>query len=540
MRTNVLQASRGQRVGAWIDRALSVPFPGWARRRMESRAKFAFGQTMMTALSGYHRGARRDRPNENWLTRQVSADAAILDDLAILRDRSRDLISNNPIASAIHRAIVDNVVGTGMRPQARIDAEALGIPKETAELVAASAEAAWDRAAPYLDVGMRTDAYGLQRIVAQALIADGESFALPRMVSEPNRPVETAVDVIEGDRVDTPPGVVGDNLRNGIVLGKRRQPVAYWIADEHPGDVWLSTAAAKEIKWRKVRTFDEFGRRNVIHVYRVERPGQTRGRPLLAPVMDEIAEFGRYTEAERVAARAAACITYIVTAADPWLTANAGATETDPDGRRIEELVPGTIPYLGPGQSIVPFNPQRPGNTFEPYVYAMLRQIGAGIGLPLELVLLDFSKTNYSSARSAILEARRFFTQMQRLVIDRLCQPLWDAVLEEAWLTGRLPGVADFYGMRDLWTRCDWIAPGWGWVDPVKEIQASRDAIDGNLSTLAEECAAQGRDWQAVMRQRKREQDYAAAIGLQAAAPPAAAGAMVQVRDNEDAEDADA
>lgn len=538
---NVLQASRGQRLGAGIDRALSVLFPGWARRRMESRARFLQGQTMMTALTGYHRGARRDRPHENWLTRQTSADAAILDDLAILRDRSRDLIANNAIAAAIHRAIVDNVVGTGMRPQARIDAEALGITPEVAELVAASAEAAWERAVPWLDVGMRTDAYGLQRIAAQAVLSDGESFGVPMMVAEPNRPIETAIDVIEADRVDTPPGQTGENLRNGIVLGKRRQPVAYWIADRHPGDAMLmSSPQTKEIRWRKVRTFDDFGRRNVIHVYRVERPGQTRGRPLLAPVMDEIVEFGRYSEAERVAARAAACITYIVRAADPWVTGNAAADETDADGKRIEELVPGTIPYLAPGQDITAFNPQRPGNTFEPYIYVALRQIGAGIGLPLELVLLDFSKTNYSSARAAILEARRFFGQLQRLIVDRFCQPVWDAVLEEAWLTGRLPGVADFYGARDLWTRADWIAPGWGWVDPVKEIQASRDAVDGNLSTLAEECAGQGRDWQSVMRQRARELKFARQLGIPEPADAAPAPAAVTVTDAGEGDERDA
>ena len=48
-------------------------------------------------------------------------------------------------------------------------------------------------------------------------------------------------------------------------------------------------------------------------------------------------------------------------------------------------------------------------------------------------------------------------------------------------------------------------------------------AIDAGLSTLADECAAQGRDWEDVMAQRKREQDRAKELGIEEPAPPTAA-----------------
>ena len=42
-------------------------------------------------------------------------------------------------------------------------------------------------------------------------------------------------------------------------------------------------------------------------------------------------------------------------------------------------------------------------------------------------------------------------------------------------------------------------------MDPENEVKASVDAVDNNLSTLAEEAAAQGQDWEENLEQRARE-----------------------------------
>jgi capsid protein len=96
-------------------------------------------------------------------------------------------------------------------------------------------------------------------------------------------------------------------------------------------------------------------------------------------------------------------------------------------------------------------------------------------------------------------------------------------VLEEAWLMEELPAVDLMGAQRDDWMRVSWVGPGWGWVDPVKEVESSTLAIGGGLSTLADECAAQGRDWEDVMNQRKREKDLMDELGL-TPAPPIAPG----------------
>ena len=126
-----------------------------------------------------------------------------------------------------------------------------------------------------------------------------------------------------------------------------------------------------------------------------------------------------------------------------------------------------------------------------------------------------------------MLEARRFFKCDQVWLAQRLCQPCWEWVLEEAWLREDLPPVNLFGEQREDWLKASWIAPGWGWVDPVKEVNSSKLAIEGRLSTLADECAAQGRDWEDVLAQQKREQDRRQELGLLDPVAPTGAAAIV-------------
>jgi len=142
-----------------------------------------------------------------------------------------------------------------------------------------------------------------------------------------------------------------------------------------------------------------------------------------------------------------------------------------------------------------------------------LRAISAALGLPYELVAKDFSKTNYSSARAALLEARRYFKVKQEWLSRKLCQPVWDMVLEEAYLKGEL-GSVSFYDKRNYWSGATWIAPGWEWVDPLKEAKAAEVGLKNGIVTHSDLYSAQGKDWEESFEQRKRELDKMNELGL--------------------------
>ncbi len=97
-----------------IDKAISFVSPSTGLKRWQAR-------THMAMLGGYT-GARRDRrQTREWNAVSGSADNVTLDDLPILRDRSRDLLRNAPLATGAVNTLVTNVIGTGLHPQSHID-----------------------------------------------------------------------------------------------------------------------------------------------------------------------------------------------------------------------------------------------------------------------------------------------------------------------------------------------------------------------------------------------------------------------------------
>ena len=128
----------------------------------------------------------------------------------------------------------------------------------------------------------------------------------------------------------------------------------------------------------------------------------------------------------------------------------------------------------------------------------------------------DFSKTNYSSARAALLEARRYFKMRQEWLSRKLCQPVWEMVLEEAYLRREI-SADTFYENKRYWTGASWIAPGWEWVDPLKEAQAAEVGLKNGIVTFSDIYAQEGKDWEESFEQRKREETKIKELGLEQA-----------------------
>lgn len=489
-----------QKSSSALDTLISVFSPRLALKREQSRAR-------LELLRAY-RGAERSRGREGWVPTSASADAALLPDLKELRDRSRDLNRNDGTANSITNTVNVNVVGSGIRPQSRVDRRGLKIDDLTAAEFEEAAERTWSRWYPIADSQNRMDFYEIQSLVERQILESGEVLVLPLRIENEGRFLPLGLEVIEADRLQTPRDKQGvANIRDGVELGERGQPVAYWINTQHPGDFRFPGPSGEFIRYPAMNP--RTGEKLIHHLYWVKRPRQTRGEPFFAPVLNHFKDLADYMEAELMAARIQACFALIFESPDPMGSAIGNSALTDSQGRRLEEIVPGLVHYAAPGEKAEMVNPSRPSAPFEPFVDRVIRFIGAALGLPYELVVKDFSKVNYSSARAALLEARRFFRSRQRWLSSRLNQPVWEWVQREAWLQGHLPGVNLFAQDADLWLRARWIAPGWGWVDPVKEVNASVTAIQNGLSNLATEVAAvHGDDWQEVAHQTKREQAF--------------------------------
>lgn len=497
--------SRAERIGSRLDRAVELVAPAWALRRQVARVRsHLFRQAFPSG--------RGQRLHADWNPVGLSGDAAIAD-LADLRARARDLVRTEPHAASLIRVLEENVVGTGIRPQSRATADETGLPQTLVDEWNRATDrvfAAWANSTLADATGAGTF-WELQRLIFRAFKMDGEAIVHPVYLPEDGAPrvVRVAIEVVPAERLGTPTGQAADALpenlaariRQGVEVGNRDQALAYWIADGNPDD----PVRYPDVSWRRIRKYRE-GRPNVLHLFRREQADQHRGVPVLATVLSTFRMLSKYLEAELTAARVAACISMFVTRSGMADELPPGfELAGDNDGRILERLEPGVIEYLDPGETIQAFKADRPGTTFDPFVTRMLRAIAAAVGLPYELLVRDFSRTNYSSMRAALLETRRGFRCDQALLANLVLQPIRELVLEDAYARGLLPRVPGFLDIRRALFRTRWVPPAWGWVDPTKEIQASRDAVAGGLSTLADEASSNGQDWKDVAEGRARE-----------------------------------
>jgi lambda family phage portal protein len=460
-----------------------------------------------------HRGASlTSRELSSWRPMQGSPDSDLLDELPTLVARSRDLVRNHGVASGAIQTIVDNVVGPGLRLSALPDYKALGKDKEWADAWSRKTEALWRSWADSTecDAARSLNFNGLTTQIFRSGMINGEGLALPIWLPQSTRTFATTIQLVEADRLSNPGDRQNDrSIRGGIEVDRYGAPLAYWISKNHPGDHHLGLNVSSE-HYERIPAYTRFGRKRVIHVHDKERTGQNRGKPILTCVMPLFKMLDHYERSELQAAVVNAMIAaFIETPMDSEsISEMFGGSSEDYLAARNEwqvKLQGGAVIPVFPGDKVAPFTPSRPNSAYSSFVENVLRHIGAGLNLPFELLMKDFSKTNYSSARAALMEAWRYFLGRRSWLATYWAKPVYELWLEEA-VNKNLIEAPGYYDNKALWSRCKWIGPGRGWIDPVKEAKASKIRLDTGLSTLEDECASQGLDWEEVLEQRAREQ----------------------------------
>ncbi len=462
------------------------------------------------AMDSPHRGASHTaRELSSWQPTQGSADADLLGDLPTLVSRSRDLIRNHGVASGGIQTLIDNVVGTGLRLSAKPDYVALGKTKEWADEWSKKTEALWRGFAESTecDAHRSLNFAGLTALVFRSTLENGEALALPLWLPNAGDAYATKIQMVEPDRLSTPINKHTDkNLRGGIELDRYSAPKAYWVAKHHPGDGFFNSPANE---WQRIPARSAFGRERVLHIFNKERVGQHRGKPILSSVLPMFKMLDHYERSEMQAAVVNAMIAAFVESPMDMESINelfGGSSEEYLNARKdwSVQLKGGSIIPVFPGDKVTPFTPSRPNTGYADFVENILRHIGNGLNMPYELLMKDFSKTNYASARASLMEAWRHFMTRRQWLGNSWARRVYVLWLEEAVNKGLIE-AKDFYANKTAWTRCKWIGPGRGWIDPVKEAKASILRMDNNISTLEDECAIQGLDWEDVLEQRARE-----------------------------------
>jgi lambda family phage portal protein len=486
------------RINRWVDGAIAVVSPRRAVRRAHYRRmdKDPDYREMMTAVlraRGY-RAAKSGDTVTPWIGSGRSADAEILTDLPTLRNRSREVARDDPVASGLIWTFVRNVIGTGLRPQARTDD-----PEKNKRIEAVFRSRMNDLSpADNLPHGLS------QALKFRRVIEDGEMLVKlsKRSAGEP-----VIFEHIEADRLATPMDIgarrTEGEIRDGVEKDRNGIPVAYWIAKRHPGDTF-SLATARRTDFERVEP------RAIKHLRIIERPGQTRGVPMFHAILQDLRDLDLLLLASLKRVQIAACLAVFIKSEGDVEEVLEGTAKKE--GYVLDQrLEPGMIFKLPLNDDVSTLLPNFPTPEFESFVIMIARRIGAALGVSWQIVLKDFVKSTYSSARTDLLEARQAYTFLQRWFIDSYLVWEWRQVLEDARLRGdpRMAGVTD----EDI-DRVQWIPNGWRWVDPVKEVMAIKTALELGLTTLQDECARLGKDWEEVVEQRRIEREALGAAGL--------------------------
>ena len=254
----------------------------------------------------------------------------------------------------------------------------------------------------------------------------------------------------------------------------------------------------------------------------LKRFSQTRGIPFCAAILSFASRFHNYIDFEAVAAEVNSMLGYQINRdlgdADITDTTPPGTTtsqETDGEEStfdKMQRMEPAMVFELAPGEKVNMIGAERPGSNFDGYITTCCRIIGVGVGLPLELFLKDFSKTNYSSARASLAEARRSFRRWQRIMQDDLCGPWYRWQIARGIASGALPADERCYKVEYNW-------PVWEYLDPEKDARANVMQAGTMTKSPVEIIRERGRNPRQVVKEFAAYKKMCAAEGLEYITP---------------------
>lgn len=507
----VPRRSLSSRAGSMLDSALSVFNPTAALKRSQARHAMDLlnrHREGQRERSTYFKGADKNRLVAGWNSTNADINVMIRADGREMRNRSRWLCRNNPHAVGALNSYCNFIISTGMVLQSRVAKHVI----EDGEYVEKELEgwndfneAQFERWARWVDwSSTETSPEGFVDVQDQAmrrLFEDGE-IILRRVYDKRHPVVPLYVEWLDPDWVDDGILVNPDN-NNPIYLGVEIDPRNY-----RPVAMWFRTRDSLPTlgqPYKSIRIPSE----QLIHVFKKWRPRQLRGIPMMAAVLDDFWQLDEYVEAELISAKIAACFSAFITAPPDANGADIlpvdKAHAKDADGHPMATVEPGVIANIPQGYQINFAQPQKPGSTFVSFVEFLQRRVGAGtqFGLSYEAVSRDTSKTAWAGGRLAQQMDFQAFRAIQRLLGARVCTPIYHWYLDAAELSGAIyaPGYNDPIPGRDFWRTHAWMAPGWSWgINPLQDVSASRESQRALITTLADDCAALGKDWRSQLR----------------------------------------
>lgn len=368
------------------------------------------------------------------------------------------------------------------------------------------------------DIDKRCDArktlnFGaIAKLAYLGYVRDGEAAC---EVRDDRRGIRNTTNIllIEPERIETPPGLKhseGPLLRNGIAFDANGAPVGYHVRSGHPND---PNAGLRNTRWDYIPVRGRTGRAKFVHVYSPRRAEQNRGISRLAEIMLPAKMLDRVDRAEVNAALKSAIFSLFIkspgttedlegalgqapgasdSSIDPWVEQYLNYRAEKPviiDGAQVTHLLP--------QEDVETPDASHPNSNYPDFARFILQKVAGSLGISYPQISQDWAGINYSSARALLNELWRSFLEDRRFFTQHFLTPIYAAWLEVEVANGdvKVPGgPQNFYRQKTAICMAEWIGPGRGSVDPLKEANANNLDIAAGRKSTVEAILETGRD----------------------------------------------
>ncbi len=456
------------------------------RRRIQSRSFFDAAST-----------TRHNQKHWQFASDQ-DFDSLVRMDRATLCQRAVYEVANNGYAKGISNTLANDIVGTG--PRLQLDS---GNPEFDNEcenrFMAWAKDCDFYRSLNLVEI--------LRMAMATELVQRGESIIVFANDEQAGRnQIKLRIAIISAERLSNPYTIAdSEKFHDGIMFDAVGRPDKYCILKSHPGSQWMSSSF----------DYDVYPASRVIHFFVVDHPGQTRGIPWITPSLPICANMRRFTLATVNAAETAANISGTIHTSDATIDESEDVESND-----VIDIERNALLTLPAGYQASQFKPEQPVATYEMFKAELINELARPLNMPYNVAAANSKNYNYASGRLDHQEYDKNIRTIQRLGEAKILNRIFATWLQEAYF---LPDFFDnkpaFDDVANAISSVQWFWTPRKHVDPVKEADAQSIKLRSGSTTLAEEYAEQGKDWQRETRQRIKELSFIIKIAQEEGVP---------------------
>lgn len=458
--------------------------------------------------------------NTGWATQPVVPNYDVKQSIRTLRARAREAVQNNGHFKRHLGRIRQNVVGQkglqlqcrAMMPNKRGGKQRLNQPLNSAVELAFWK---WSTNPAFASVSGRMNFKRIQKLAITQLKKDGEILA---RIEKADNPFGMSVRMLNCDYLDEMYNEIrpdGNRVIMSIEINSDWKPVAYWLTTPTSN---ITFAPDRERK--RIRVPAE----EIIHAfYVVDDEEQVRGITSFHAAMVHAKHLHGYAESVIVGARAGASQVMVLKEDLPTTD-----IENDPrtacyDGLEPEqiaemrsnpkiELSPGSVARIPAGMDIASWKPDQPNQNHPEFYKSLFMDEATALETMYYALSGDMSSVNFSTARFGREEEKEVWKDDQDFLADFFCTPIFHAWLKSAWLHGAITlSAREFDDLQFP----NWRGRGWAYIQPEKDIAATKDAIGAGLKTLSSAIEEQGEDFEEHLETIKRDDELLKKFGLE-------------------------